>query len=153
MSWLANIFWRLWRRWVQRRYRKCIESEVAEEFLQLLLKLMGLAYRLDGDFRRNIEGYKATIQFRSVDDSVTMVARFSGDKLKTVETLVDNADSTLVFKDGRALLNYLLSADRDILKMLLKNEVILTGNLNNVLKFGYMATHLQLALTGELPSH
>lgn len=151
MNWFLNIFRRLRRRWVQRQYRKCIESELAEEFLQLILKLMGLFFKIDRDFRRNIKDFKAVLQFRSIDNSVTMVARFAGDELKVQETLVDNADSTLIFKNGRALLDYLLSADRDILQMLLENQVVLTGNLNNVLRFGYIANHLQLKLTGGLP--
>jgi len=41
--------------------------------------------------------------------------------------------------------------DRDILRLLLNNEVVLKGNVNYMLKFGYMANHLQLALTGGLP--
>lgn len=151
MNWFLNVFRRLRRRWVQRQYRKCIESELAEEFLQLLLKLMGLFFKIDRDFRRNIKDFEAVLQFRSIDNSVTVVARFAGDELKVQETLVDNADSTLVFKNGRALLDYLLSADRDILQMLLENQVVLQGNLNNVLRFGYIANHLQLKLTGGLP--
>ena len=151
MNWFLNIFRRLRRRWVQLQYRKCIESELAEEFLQLLLNLIGLFFKIDRDFRRNIKDFEAVLQFRSIDNSVTMVARFAGDELKVQETLVDNADSTLVFKNGRALLNYLLSADRDILQMLLENQVVLQGNLNNVLRFGYIANHLQLKLTGGLP--
>jgi hypothetical protein len=47
-------------------------------------------------------------------------------------------------------MNYLLATDRDILKMLLNNEVVLKGNVNYMMKFGYMANHLQLALTGSL---
>lgn len=151
MEWLRNLIRRWQRRWLKRRFVKCLESEVAEEFLQLLLTLMRIGFKLDREFRRNLKDFKATLQFRSIDNSVTMVARFADEEMKVQETLADDADSTLVFKSGRALMDYLLSSDRDILQMLLRNEVVLTGNLNNVLKFGYMATHMQLALTGGLP--
>ena len=48
-------------------------------------------------------------------------------------------------------MNYLLATDRDVLRLMLNNEVVLKGNVNHMLKFGYMANHLQLALTGRLP--
>ena len=56
----------------------------------------------------------------------------------------------MIFKDSKSLMNYLLAMDRDILRLILNNEVVLRGNVNYVLKFGYMANHLQLALTGRL---
>lgn len=151
MSWLLNIFRKWWRRRVERQFMKCLESEAAEEFLELLLKLMSLVFKLDKDFRRNINGFRGRYQFRSVDNSVTVAALFTGKGLKVEERLIPDADVTVIFKDGKSLLNYLLTTDRDILRLVLNNEVVLKGNVNYVLKFGYMANHLQLALTGRLP--
>jgi hypothetical protein len=151
MSWFLNIFRRWWRRRVERRFQKCLESEAAEEFLELLLKLMSLAFKVDKDFRRNIEGFKGRYQFRSVDNSVTVAALFTGKGLKVKERSIPDADVTVIFKDGKSLLNYLLATDRDILRLVLNNEVVLKGNVNYVLKFGYMANHLQLALSGRMP--
>lgn len=151
MDRLLNIF-RKWRKGrVERRFLKCIESEAAEGFLGLLLKLMSLAFKIDKDFRRNIVGFKGRYQFRSADNSVTVAALFTGKDLKVKERLVPDADVTVIFKDGRSIMNYLLTTDRDILRMVLNNEVVLKGNLNYIFKFGYMANHLQLALTGRLP--
>lgn len=151
MSWFLNIFRKWWRRRVERRFVECLESEAAEEFLELLLKLMSLAFKIEKDFRRNIEGFRGQYQFRSVDNSVTVAALFDGKGLKVKERLIPDADVTVIFKDGKSLLNYLLATDRDILRLVLNNEVVLKGNVNYVLKFGYMANHLQLALTGRLP--
>ena len=151
MTWLLNIFRRWRRRRVERQFLKCLESEAAEEFLELLLKLMSLAFRIDKDYGRNIEGFSGRCQFRSVDNSVSVAALFTGKDLRVEEGLAPDADVTVTFKDGRALMNYLLSADRDILRLVLNNEVVLKGNINYMLKFGYMANHLQLALTGRLP--
>ena len=151
MSWLLNIFRKWWRRRVERRFQKCLESEAAEEFLELLLKLMSLTFKIDKDFRRNIKSFRGRYQFRSVDNSVTVAALFTGKGLKVKERLIPDADVTVIFKDGKSLLNYLLATDRDILRLVLNNEVVLKGNVNYVLKFGYMANHLQLALTGRLP--
>jgi len=151
MAWLLNIFRKWWQRRVERRLLKCLESEVAEEFLKLLLKLMSLAFKIDEDFRRNITGFTGRYQFRSVDNSITVAALFTGKGLKVKEGLIPDADVSLIFKDGKSLMSYLLATDRDILRLLLNNEAVLKGNVNYIFKFAYMANHLQLALTGRLP--
>lgn len=151
MAWLLNIFRKWWRRRVERRFLGCLESEAAEEFLELLLKLMSLSFKIDADFQRNITGFTGRYQFRSVDNSVTIAAVFTGKGLKVKERLIPDADVSVIFKDGKSLMNYLLATDRDILRLMLNNEVVLKGNINYMLKFGYMANHLQLALTGRLP--
>lgn len=152
MSWLVNIFRRWWQRRVQKQFLKCLENEAAEDFLGLLLKLMSLTLKLDREFQRNIAGFKGRYQFRSADSSVTVAAVFDGNGLKVKEELIPEPDVSVIFKDARALMNYLLAAERDILRLLLNNELALQGNANYIFKFGYMANHLQLALTGRLPN-
>ena len=151
MNWLLNIFRKWQRQRVEDQFLKCLQSEAGEEFLELILRLMSLAFKIDADFRRNIEGFTGRYQFRSVDNSVTIAALFTGKDLKVKERLIPDADVSVIFKDGRSLMNYLLATDRDILKLVLNNEVVLKGNMNYMMKFGYMANHLQLALTGRLP--
>lgn len=151
MSWLPNIFRKWWKRRIEQRFLKCLESEAAEEFLELLLRLMSLTFKIDANFRKNITGFTGRYQFRSVDNSVTTAAVFTGKDLKVKEKLLPDADISVIFKDSRSLMNYLLATDRDILRLLLNNEVVLRGNINYMFKFGYLANHLQLALTGRLP--
>ena len=151
MSWLMDKFRRWQRKRAERRLEKCLTGEAAEGFLQLILNLMRLAFKLDKDFRRNIDGFVGAYQFRSVDNRVTVAAMFDGKEMTVKKALILEPNVSVIFKDGRALLNYLLSTDRDILRMLLNNEVVLKGNVNYMMKFGYMANHLQLALTGRLP--
>ena len=151
MSWLLNIFRRWRRKTIESRFVRCLQNEMAEEFLELLLKLMSLVFKLDKDFQRNINGFTGRYQFRSIDNSVTVAAIFNGKDLQVKEKVIPNPDVTVIFKDGRAIMNYLLATDRDILRLILNNEVILKGNLNYILKFGYMSNHLQLSLTGNLP--
>ena len=67
MDWLLNIFRKRQRRILEPRLLKCLQDEVAEEFLELILRLMCLAFKLDKDFRRNIEGFTGRYQFRSRD--------------------------------------------------------------------------------------
>jgi hypothetical protein len=158
MAWLSkifntplNVFRKWWLRWVRRQFLKSLQNEAAEKFLKLLLKLMSLTFKLDKDFRRNIDGFKGRYQFRTVDNSVTIAALFTGKDLKVKEKLIPDPDVSVIFKDGKSLISYLLATDRDILKLVLNNEVMLKGNTNYMLKFGYMANHIQLALTGKLP--
>ena len=151
MAWLLRIFRKWWRRRVERRFLKCLESETAEEFLELLLKLMSLSFKIDDDYYRNIRDFTGRYQFRSIDNSVTMAALFTGKELKVKERLIPDADVSVIFKDGKSLMNYLLATDRDILRLVLNNEVVIKGNINYMLKFGYMANHLQLALAGKIP--
>ncbi len=80
-----------------------------------------------------------------------VAALFTGNGLKVQERLIPDPNVSVIFKDGRSLINFLLSRDRDILRLLLSNEVVLRGNANYLFKFAYMANHLQLALTGKLP--
>ncbi len=151
MTWLLNIFRKWQRRRVETRFLQCLQDEAAGEFLELILRLMRLAFKLDADFRRNIDGFTGRYQFRSADNSVTTAVIFTGKDVKVKERLIPDADVSVIFKDSRSLMNYLLAADRDILKLVLNNEVVLKGNMNYIMKFGYMVNHLQLALTGRLP--
>jgi hypothetical protein len=151
MASFLNIFRRWRRRRTERQFLRCLESEAAEEFLELLLKLMSLAFKIDEGFRRNITGFNGRYQFRSVDNSVTIAALFTGKDLRVEEKLIPDAHVSVIFKDARSLMNYLLATDRDILRLALNNEVMIKGNGNYMLRFGYMANHLQLALTGKLP--
>lgn len=150
MASFLNIFRRCRRRRTERQFLKCLESETAEEFLELLLKLMSLAFKIDEGFRRNITGFKGRYQFRTVDNSVTVAALFTGKDLTVKEELIPDAHVSVIFKDARSSMNYLLATDRDILRLVLNNEVMIKGNGSYMLKFGYMANHLQLALTGKL---
>jgi hypothetical protein len=155
MTCLFTIF-RTWRkRRAERQFLKCLESEIAEEFLKLLLKVMSLTFRVNPEYRRNIDGFTGRYQFRSADNSVTVAALFTGKGLKVKEELITDPDVSVIFKDGKSLMNYLrsylLGRGGDVLKLVLNNELVLKGNVNYVYKFFYIANHLQLALTGRLP--
>ena len=142
-----------------RRYRagraenafiRCLQSELAEEFLQILLNLMSLVFYLNQDFRRNIKHFQAAYLFKSKDSTITMAAVFKNNKLKVYEKEIDHPHITVIFKDGKALVNYLLSPKPDILGSILNQEVTFEGNLNYLYKFAYMAKRLQLMATGSV---
>lgn len=152
MDWLLNIFRRWRRRVLTSRFMKCLHDQATEGFLTLLLKLMRLAFKLDKNFRRNIEGFTGKYQFKTRDNSVLTAVTFTGKDMKVKkDRTIPDPDITVIFKDSQSIMDYLLAGDSDILKLVLNNEVVLDGNMNYLMKFGYMANHLQLSLTGRLP--
>ncbi len=134
---------------VQKQFLNCIESELAEGFTELLLRLMSLVLFLNMDFRRNIKKFRGRYLFRSRDDEITVAAVFRDNRLRVYDKAIANTDVTVTFKDARALMNYILSPKPDILGSILRQDVVIDGNFNYLYKFAYMAKHLQLMATGK----
>lgn len=133
------------------RARRCIEkltevlgSEFTEEMLELLLTGMGLVFRLSHQFRRNIRDFTGRYVFRSMDGSFKVSAEFKNEKMKVRRGEIENPHITIFFKNPHALLNFIFSPKPDILNAMLKQEVVLDGNLNYLYKFAYLANHLRL---------
>ena len=134
---------------LQKRFLKCIESEIAEEFLELLLKLMSMVFFLDKDFKKNIENFNGRYLFKSRDNKITVAAVFRDNRMKVYEKAINRTNITVTFRNAKALMDYLLSPKPDILGSILRQDVTIDGNLNYLYKFAYMAKHLQLMVTGE----
>ncbi len=134
----------------KKKFLNCLESELAEEFLQLLLNLMSLVFFLHKDFRRNIKDFNGRYLFRSKDNKITVAAIFKNNRMTVLEKAIDNTNVTVIFKDQRALMKFILSPKPDILGSILKQDVTLDGNLNYLSKFAYMAKHLQLMVSGGI---
>lgn len=130
------------------KFQGALASEFAENFLQLLLSLMSVVFLIDHEFRKNIEQFTGSYQFRSKDGRITVAALFADDRLEVRQEEIDNPDITILFKDGKALMGYLLTPKPDILGSMLRQEVSLDGNLNYLYKFAFMAKRLQLMATG-----
>lgn len=133
-----------------KKFSDCLTSEFAEDFLQLMLGLMSMVLMFDHDFRKNINGFEGRYQFRSKDGCITVAALFRNNWLEIREEEISNPDITVIFKDGQALMGYLLTPRPDILGSMLRQEVLLDGNLNYLYKLGYMARRLQLMATGAI---
>ncbi len=130
------------------KFQGALTSEFAEDFLQLLLGLMSVVFLVDHGFRKNIEQFTGRYQFRSKDGRITVAALFADNRLEVRQEEIDNPDITILFKDGKALMGYLLTPKPDILGSMLRQEVSLDGNLNYLYKFAFMAKRLQLMATG-----
>lgn len=157
LYWLLLYPFRKPRRGLLRiRLQRRLRNEVAEEFLELLLRMMSLTFLLNRKLRAYIEGFNGLIQFRSKDNEVRVLAEFKKGRLKVrelrpKEKLEATPNAEIVFKNAGAVMNFLLpkgglKGRRDVLRSLLNNEVILVGNYNYIYRFGFLATHLQLQL-------
>jgi hypothetical protein len=133
-----------------KEFSDCLSSELAEDFLQLLLGLMSVVFMVDHGFRKNIEGFNGRYQFYSKDGSITVAALFGNNRLEVREEDILYPDITVLFKDGKALMGHLLTPKPDILGSILRQEVSLDGNLNYLYKFAYMAKRLQLMAGGAI---
>lgn len=132
-----------------KRLEICLSLELAEEFLKILLEVMKMTFVFDHDYRKNIEGFTGRYLFRSQDHAIAVSAVFMGGEMEITEEEVPNPNVTVIFKDGKALMNFLLSGNPDILGSMLRQEVTPEGNLNYLYKFAYMARRLQLMAGGE----
>jgi hypothetical protein len=126
------------------------ESKLADGFLELLLDMMRLAFLFDSRFRRNIEGFQGRYLFRSKDGSIAAGAIFSQGRMAVSREAIENPNVAVTFRDEKALMGFLLAPKPDILGAVLRQDVVLEGNLNYLYKFAYMAKRLQLMATCQV---
>ena len=129
-----------------------MDTRLVERFLEMLLQAMSFMLFVDRDYHRNIEGFKGKYLFKSKDGDLTVQAVFKAswlfqyDYLKIKRRDLKDPDITVTFKDSQALMRLLLSPKPDILGSIIANEVVAAGNINYILKFGFMTTQLQQML-------
>jgi len=128
------------------KFQNSFSSEVAEEFLQTLLTLMQIVFVVNHEYRRNIKNFEGRYQFCSKDGEVMIAAVFHNNRMDVMEKKIDRPDITITFRDGKTLLNFIISPRQDILGSMLRHDVVTEGNLNYLYKFGYMAKQLQLMM-------
>lgn len=131
---------------ILKQIKTAIEGKVTDSFLELLLEGMSLIFFFDKNFRRNIKGFNAKYQFKDRNGGIEAGAEFFEGRMEVDKGEMPNPDVAVEFKDAQALRDFLFSGNPDILDFVLNNRLKYEGNLNYILKFGYMARHLQLAL-------
>ena len=122
----------------------CAGDELMDDFLELLLKVFRLVFCLNlFNFKENIEGFEATYAFKSRNEKIGATAIFTKNKMKVKNTAVEPANVTIIFKDGKSLWEFLMGGSPDIFDFVLKGKLSYKGNLNYLLRFAYLAIHLQ----------
>ena len=133
-------------RFWSRSLRKELYGEVTDEFLELLLRGMDLAFCLSKAYRKNIKDFEGRYLFRTADDSVAAAATFKNSNMKVHEEDIDDWDARITFKDANALSAFIFSRDQDILDSVLASNVKVNGNLNYIYRFGFLARDLSRKL-------
>lgn len=130
---------------------KSIMSEMTETFLEFLLWGMKFYLIINPDYRRNINDFHGLYRFRDRAGRVNVLVKFAHGKMTYSEDPVPVADVTVFFKDERSLRNFLIASKKDIMNSILNNEINVSGNLNYLYKFGFMANNLLLEFQGKSP--
>jgi hypothetical protein len=113
-----------------------------ENFLELLLKAVRLVLCVNRKFRRNIKDFNARYAFRSKDGKIAASAIFKNNKMKVKKNAIEDTNVTVIFKDGKALWEFLMGKDPDVFVFILESKLTYEGNANYLMKFAYMAKHL-----------
>ena len=132
-----------------------LETDLMDDFLILLLNAMRLVLAIDSDYHRNIEDgddiFNAIYVFKSNEGRMAITACFEPirilfikrQRLRVVRGASERFDVEVTFKNGKALWEFLLSKDPDVFEFIFNNKLQTRGNLNYLMKFGYMANHLK----------
>jgi hypothetical protein len=162
MQWLKRILLRLlrllfagrsgwsrfWSRILSRGLVRRLRNRLTDRLLEFLLRGMDVAFHLLPGYRRNIEGYTATLVFRVARGDTAATVRFADGEMRCERDADPHPDVTVLFQDDEAVRRFLFSERQDILDSLLRNEVKLQGNYNHVYRFGFLARDLEHRLLG-----
>ncbi len=125
----------------KRAMTKSLKDEATEDFLTLLLDLMKLTFLIDQGYQQNLKDFTGSYRFKDKDGKVNVLVKFHDGKMEISEDPVPEPNVMVTFKDSNALRRFLLSCKKDILNVILNNEIQVTGNFNYLYKFGFMANH------------
>ncbi|TMQ20458.1 MAG: hypothetical protein E6J90_11520 [Deltaproteobacteria bacterium] len=132
---------------LSRRFVDQLRDRATDEFLEILLRSMDIAFALSGTYRKNnLDKFHARYVFATRDGKVGATADFADGDMKVSDEAKDDFTVRIRFKDAAALRRFLFAEKQDVLTSVLDNEVEIDGNVNYVYKLGYMANDLERRL-------
>jgi hypothetical protein len=158
-QWQAPQALQIWENAVK-KFLATLEAETAENIMEGLLLLMKTRFLLDpimigSDYQQNIDKFEAKYLFCSKSGDINVLVEFHDGNMDWEKSPSQDVNAALEFKDGPALINYLFNyvvlQNRDFLQSMINNEIRVSGNLNYLYKFLFMANHMLLEATGDLP--
>ncbi len=123
-----------------------LTDALTDEFVQVLLGGMEVAFLLSGSYRKNIAGFSAVLVFRTKNEAVGASAIFKGGHMSVDPAPRHAFDTRVTFRDSDGLRKALLAGDQDLLDTILANPVVAEGNLSCLYRFGFLARELTLKL-------
>ncbi|HBT88834.1 hypothetical protein [Desulfobacter sp.] len=130
--------------------KKDIETNAAgqalDKLLVVLLNAMGLLFLSNKEYRKNIKDFTGSIAICSEDKKIDVSAVFKKipvffskkDGMEVKRFVVDNPTTTVTFKDGKAMAEFLLAGNPDVIVGMLNNQLSVSGNLNYLFRFVYL---------------
>ncbi len=121
-------------------------GEILDKLLYGLLEAMALLFLLNKEYRKNIKDFTASYVIQSEDGKIDVSAIFKKvplllstlDGMDVKDIAVDNPTTTVTFRDGKAMAEFLLSGNPDVIEGMLDNQLSVSGNLNYLFKFIYL---------------
>jgi hypothetical protein len=133
-------------RWRSQPLVSQLTGKLTDQFIETLLGSMSLAFSLSRDYRRNIQGFRATFVYTTRDGSVACSAVFDNGRMRMHRDALPTWSTRIVFRDADALRSFMLSDEPDSLESILADNVEAEGNLNNVYRIGFLARDLSRRL-------
>lgn len=152
-KWIDDLFQNAKRKKIENELthvKLAIENAIIEgaldKVLYLVLEGMSLLFLVDSNYRRNIKDFKGSYVIKCEDGKIDVSAVFGKkrlifskiDAMTVKDSDVENPISKVSFKNGKSMIEFLLSGDPDVLKGMLSNQLSVSGNLNYLFKFVYM---------------
>ena len=122
------------------------EVKVTNDFLDLLMMGMDLAFSVMKDYRKNIENFEGCYHFETRKGDVKSGAIFKDGRMKVDPEGIQFPDAKVTFEDFESLWNYIFSKDQEILDLMLENKIEPEGNINLLFKFCFMVKDLKQRL-------
>ena len=121
-------------------------GEVLDKVLEGLLEAMALLFMINKAYRSHIRDFRASYVICSEDGRIDVTAVFKKvsflfiemDGMEVRDTAVDDPTVAVTFRDGKAMADFLLSGNTDVIEGMLDNQLSVSGNLNYLFKFIYL---------------
>ena len=122
------------------------KSLVFNSLSHFLLQLMALLFNRRAKFNQYLKGSDGWINFKigfqTDTESIRQTAVFHNGKMSVIRKIDEDVDVILRFSDEKALLEMLQVTPNEVLGLILKNRMILDGNLAYLQLFNYYVSLL-----------
>jgi pyruvate formate-lyase/glycerol dehydratase family glycyl radical enzyme len=114
--------------------------------VNFLLRLMAVNFRYRKKLRELLHTSDGWMDFavgvRTDSDSVAQTIRFANGKATVASGVAEDADCVMVFKSDDLIKQMLKLSPAEVMNLLLKNQMRITGNLATMSKFNYLLSAL-----------
>jgi hypothetical protein len=122
----------------------------APSALRTTLEFMCLAYSSNYELRKHIRNIHAKYHFSFRDYDTEIFLEFNKGVMRVFPGNIELPDVSFKFNNSDAFRKLFFSTNPDILEMILKQDVVMDGNLTYMYKFMYLVRHLQMKLMGPV---